>query len=68
MKGAAGVLPVDTNSLLAIECPEAEVEAWVERTEKALSGLRRIYPSMVPELEARMKELAEAAPALAAGE
>lgn len=69
VKGAAGVLPaVDRDVLISIGCPEAEADAWVGRTERALAALRGLYPSMLPELEARLKELEAAAPgALTAG-
>lgn len=69
VKGAAGVLPVDKETLVSIGCPEAEAEVWVGRTERALTALRQLYPAMIPELEARLKELEAAAPpALVAGE
>ena len=69
VKGAAGVLSVSRESLISIGCPEAEADAWVERTERALAALRGLYPSMLPELEARLAELEAAAPAaLAVGE
>ncbi len=63
VKGAAGVLPVDWESLVSIGCPEAEAGDWVGKTERAMTALRELYPSLVPALEARIKELAEAAPA-----
>lgn len=63
VKGAAGVLPVDRESLISIGCPEGEAEAWVGRCERALTALRSLYPALVPELEARLKELEAAAPA-----
>jgi len=62
VKGAAGVLPVDKEALVSIGCPEAEAEVWVGRTERALTALRQIYPSLIPELEARLKELEAAVP------
>ncbi|MBA7569856.1 hypothetical protein ES708_11598 [subsurface metagenome] len=68
IKGAAGVLPVDKVSLLSIGASDADADVWVARTARALSALRGLYPSLVPALEARIKELAEAAPALPAGE
>ncbi|MBA7537704.1 hypothetical protein ES705_29973 [subsurface metagenome] len=68
VKGAAGVLPVDKEALVSIGCPEAEAEVWVGRVERALTALRQIYPALIPELEARLKELEAAAPALPAGE
>ncbi len=61
-KGAAGVLPVDKNSLLSIGASEDEADKWVARTDRALVALRELYPALVPALEARIKELAEAAP------
>jgi len=61
-KGAAGVLAVDKVSLLSIGASEAEAEKWVATTERALVALRELYPSLVPALEARIKDLAEAAP------
>lgn len=68
-KGAAGVLPVDKESLLSIGATDAEADEWVARTERALSALRRLYPAMIPQLEARLKELEAAVPAvLPAGE
>jgi len=54
--------------VISIGCPEAEADTWVGKTERALSALRELYPAMIPELEARLKALAEAAPALPAGE
>ncbi|GAI64789.1 unnamed protein product [marine sediment metagenome] len=57
VKGAAGVLPVDKESLLSIGASEVEADEWVERTGKALVALRRLYPAMIPQLEARLKEL-----------
>lgn len=57
VKGAAGVLPVDWESLVSIGCPEAEAGDWVGKTERALTALRGLYPAIVPELEAKLKEL-----------
>ncbi|MBT9166321.1 MAG: hypothetical protein DDT25_01005 [Chloroflexi bacterium] len=67
VKGAAGVLPVDRESLVSIGCPEAEADGWVAKTERAMTALRSLYPAMIPELEGRLKELEAAAPALLAG-
>lgn len=63
----AGVLPVSRESLLAIGCSEAEVGDMLDKTERALVALRRLYPALIPELERRLKELEAAAPALPAG-
>jgi len=63
VRGAAGVLPVDKESLLSIGASASEADSWVARTGRALSALRELYPAMIPELEARLKELAEAVPA-----
>ncbi|GAI99446.1 unnamed protein product, partial [marine sediment metagenome] len=62
VKGAAGVLPVAKEVLISIGCPEAEAEVWVGRTERALTALRQMYPALLPELEARLKELEAAVP------
>jgi len=64
VKGAAGVLSaVDRDVLISIGCPEAEADTWVGKTERALAALRGLYPAMVPELEARLKEIEAAVPA-----
>ncbi|MBA7576647.1 hypothetical protein ES708_18488 [subsurface metagenome] len=69
VKGAAGVLPVDKETLLSIGASEAEADEWVSRSARALASLRHLYPAMLPALEARLKELAAVAPAaLTAGE
>lgn len=63
VRGAAGILSaLDRDVLISIGCPEDEADIWVGRTERALSALRELYPAMVPEVEARLKEL-EAVPA-----
>ncbi len=63
VKGAAGVLPVDKVSLLSIGASEDEADEWVARTGRALAALRGLYPALIPELEARLIELARAVPA-----
>ncbi len=61
VKGMAGVLPVSVESLGAIGCPEPE--KMLANTEKAMAALARLYPVLLPELEARIKALGVAAPA-----
>lgn len=62
-KGAAGVLPPSEESLRAIGVPEEEVKRMLEKTERALAALSRLYPKAIPELVERLKELEAAAPA-----
>ncbi|MBA7649468.1 hypothetical protein ES703_57265 [subsurface metagenome] len=61
-KGAAGVLPVTKEGVMAIGGAEAEAEEMVATTERALVALRKLYPVMIPELERRLKELEAAVP------
>lgn len=62
-KGAAGVLPVTEESLRAIGVPESEIMPMLGRCEKAMAALSRLYPTAIPELVSRLKELEAAAPA-----
>ena len=59
--GAAGVLPVNRESLLSIGVSEGEVEDMLDKVERALAALRKLYPAAIPELVGRLKELESAA-------
>ena len=60
--GASGVLPVTRESLLSIGVGEDEVQDMLDKVERALAALRKLYPAMVPELARRLKELEFAVP------
>jgi len=67
LKGAAGVLPIYEESLMAIGCTEPQT--MMVNTENALAALSKLYPVLLPELEARIKALEGVAPgALPAGD
>lgn len=68
-KGVMGPSPVTQAQLESLGLTVEEARRWVAQTEKATSTLNRLYPVLVPEIEARVKEIEAAVPAaLPAGE
>ncbi len=62
-KGVMGPRPVTELELVGAGVPEAEAAKWVAQTEKAVSTLNSLYPVLLPEIEARVRQIQAAVPA-----
>ncbi len=62
-RGVMGPRPVTVDELIGAGVPEAEAEKWVAQTEKAVATLNSLYPVLLPEIEARVKQIQAAIPA-----
>ena len=68
-KGVMGPRPVNVMELEALGLSPEEAERWVLQTETAVSTLKRLYPVLVPAIEAKVKAIeAKIPPALPEGE
>jgi hypothetical protein len=62
-RGVMGPRSVTFEELVAADVPEAEAQRWVAQTGKAVATLNRLYPVLVPAIEARVKAIEAAVPA-----
>ena len=66
-KGVMGPRQVTVDELMGAEVSKEEAERWVAQTQKAVETLNRLYPVLVPAIEARVKAIQEAVPAALPG-
>ncbi|MBA7627265.1 hypothetical protein ES703_34727 [subsurface metagenome] len=62
-RGVMGPLPVEELVLIGAGVSEEEAKRWVAQTERAVSTLNRLYPVLLPAIEARVKAIEAAVPA-----
>ncbi|MBA7548265.1 hypothetical protein ES705_40716 [subsurface metagenome] len=62
-RGVMGPRPVTEDELVAADVSPEEAKRWAAQTLKAVSTLNRLYPVLVPAIEARVKEIEAAVPA-----
>lgn len=62
-RGVMGPLPVEELVLIGAGVSEEEAKRWVAQTDKAVATLNRLYPVLLPEIEARVKQIQAAIPA-----
>ena len=60
VKGIMGPRQVTQEELEAVRLSPEEARSWAERTQDALSTLRRLYPVLQPGIEARVREIESA--------
>ena len=61
-KGIMGPRPVTKVELEAVGVAPEEAERWVSQTQRAVQTLNRLYPVLVPAVEARVKAIQAAIP------
>ena len=62
-KGVMGPRPVTEDELVGAGVSEEDARRWAAQTEKAVSTLNRLYPVLVPAIEAKVKAIEAAVPA-----
>ena len=62
-RGVMGPRPVTEDELVSAGVPEDDARRWTAQTQKAVSTLNRLYPVLVPAIEARVKAIEAAVPA-----
>lgn len=62
-RGVMGPRPVAEDELAAAGVTEDDAKRWAAQTQKAVSTLNRLYPVLVPAIEARVKAIEAAVPA-----
>jgi hypothetical protein len=58
-RGVMGPREVNQAELEAVGLSPEDAKDWAEKTLRASSTLNRLYPVIVPEIEARVKEIVE---------
>lgn len=67
-RGVMGPRPVTLDELIGAGVSDEDAKRWVAQTGKAVATLNRLYPVLLPEIEARVKAIEAAVPvALPAG-
>ena len=61
-KRVIGPAPVNTAELEAAGLSPEEAKSWVEKTERAVSTLNKLYPTLLPGIEEKVKAIEAATP------
>ena len=62
-RGIMGPRPVTEDELIAADVSPEDAKRWAAQTNKAVSTLNRLYPVLIPAIEAKVKAIEAAVPA-----